>query len=217
VLADVTRTNIFMSRLNGGLQAELLGQHVDLEAQRQLLNLRREYGSKTQLIVASLHHWETFVQTAGCDVYTAPAEVLQNLMSQTEVPPDGVESKLETSYESELEIASEVLDRLPRERIARLWEVEPELIEFLVDYRKSDELDRTGDGDALYRRFDKEGFGDVFYAPSGAEWSKIRSDKLPDLDSDLTKSLPIDTHYSLLADGDFMNYQDEMDEKLLQL
>jgi transaldolase len=54
LLANVTRTNIFMGRLDQGLKAELLGAHVALETQRMLQRLRQNPGIKTQLIVASL-------------------------------------------------------------------------------------------------------------------------------------------------------------------
>jgi transaldolase len=47
LLANVTRTNIFMGRLNQGFHASLLGEHVAVEAQRALRRLRREHGVKT--------------------------------------------------------------------------------------------------------------------------------------------------------------------------
>ena len=72
LLSNVTLTNIFMGRLNQGMKAALLGEHVDLAAQRALLRLRREAGIKTLLIVASVRDWQTFTRVAGCDVFTAP-------------------------------------------------------------------------------------------------------------------------------------------------
>src|SRR6185503_15847378 len=54
LLANVTRANIFMGRLNQGFHAALLGEHVDLEAQRSLRRLRREAGVRTLLIIASI-------------------------------------------------------------------------------------------------------------------------------------------------------------------
>ena len=44
LLSNVTRTNIFMGRLDQGLKAELLGAHASLEAQRILLRLRQIQG-----------------------------------------------------------------------------------------------------------------------------------------------------------------------------
>jgi transaldolase len=139
LLADVTRTNIFMGRLNQGLRATLLGEHVDLEAQRALRRLRREAGVKTQLIVASLREWQTFVRVAGCDVFTAPCEVLGAFLGQTDVPPEALTSQLEISYEDRLGISDEAMRAVGQERIARLWRVEPEFLEFLADYRASAE------------------------------------------------------------------------------
>nr|MBA3965980.1 transaldolase [Nitrospirales bacterium] len=54
VLANVSRTNVFMGRLDQGLEAEYVGAHVGLKAQRHLLDLREKAGIKTQLIVATV-------------------------------------------------------------------------------------------------------------------------------------------------------------------
>jgi hypothetical protein len=80
-LANVARTNIFMGRLNRGLHADLLGEHVVLEAQRAIERLRRSAGVATRLIVASMREWQTFVRVAGCDAFTAPAAVLRELLA----------------------------------------------------------------------------------------------------------------------------------------
>jgi transaldolase len=214
LLADVTRTNIFMGRLNQGLKAVLLGEHVDLEAQRALLRVRRDDGIKTQLIVASVREWQTFVRVAGCDVFTAPCEAIAGLLQQTDVAPDEVRSQLETSYEDRLGIAADVSRVLSPQRIARLYAVEPELIEFLRALRRSRDYQRLTDGDELFRRFEQAGFGDVFYAPSAPEWEELRKNKLPDLKSELAVRLPIDTLYTLLADADFEKYQEDMDKQI---
>lgn len=214
LLADVTRTNIFMGRLNSGLKAELLGEQVDLEAQRALRRLRGEAGVKTRLIVASLRDWRTFVQTAGCDVYTAPCRVIQAFLDQKEVPPERIESRLEASYLDRLGIDRTVLDSLSLERISRLWRVEPELIGFLREFRGSEEYRRMTDGDELARRFDREGFADLFYTPSPEEWGEMRRSKLPDLQSALTRKIALDTLYSLLADADFENEQAAIDRQI---
>jgi transaldolase len=85
---DVSRTNIFLGRLDQGLEACLLGAQVSLEAQRALRRLRHTLGVKTLLIVASIRNWDTFVQTAGCDVYTAPVNVLRDWMKQDQIAPE---------------------------------------------------------------------------------------------------------------------------------
>lgn len=211
LLADVTRTNVFLGRLNQGLQATLLGEHVVLEAARGLRRLRREQGTKTQLIAASMRDWRTFVRVAGCDVFTAPCEVIRAFLAQTEVPPAGVRSQLETSYGDRLGIDGGVLRALGPERIARLSAVEPELIEFLLALRRSPEYCRLQDGEALFRRFERAGFGDLCYAPSEGEWAALRRSKLPDLTAPLTHRVALDTLFSLLADADFEKSQEEMD------
>ena len=215
LLADVTRTNVFMGRLNQGFRAALLGEHVDLEAQRALRRLRRDARAKTQLIVASIREWQTLVRVAGCDVFTAPCEVLGEFLAQTEVPPEELTSQLETSYEERLGIANEAIEAVGRKRIARLWRIEPEFLEFLADYRASAEYRRLRDGERLRRLFEEAGFGDFFYAPDAREWGTLRKGKLPDLAAPLAGRLASDTYMSLLADGDFVQQQEAIDATLL--
>ncbi len=214
LLGDVTRTNIFMGRLNQGFRAALLGEHVDLEAQRALRRQRREAGVKTQLIVASMREWQTFVRVAGCDVFTAPCGVVAEFLRQSEVSPDAVTSQLETSYEDRLGISADVVRLVGSERIARLWRVEREFVEFLVAYRVSTEYRELSDGEGLHRRFEEAGFGDFFYTPDAREWAELRTSKLPDLSGSLVGRLAVDTHMSLLADGDFVKEQEGIDAAL---
>jgi transaldolase len=216
LLADVTRTNIFMGRLNQGFHAALLGEHVDLEAQRALRRLRREAGAKTQLIVASVREWRTFFRVAGCDVFTAPCSVLAEFLSQTDMPAEALTSQLETSYEDRLGIPEEAIKTVGLKQIARLWRVEPDFIEFLVDYRTSAEYRELKNGDGLRRRFESAGFGDFFYAPDARDWQTIKKSKLPDLAGPLARRLAADTHMSLLADGDFVTQQEAIDTALLE-
>ncbi len=216
LLANVTLTNIFMGRLNQGLQAELLGEHVDLAAQRALTQLRGERRIKTLLIVASVREWQTFVRVAGCDVFTAPCEAIRGLLAQNDIAAAEIKSQLATSYEERLGISADVLRALGRDRIARLYTVEPELIQFMTELRASQEYHNLRDGDQLFRRFDEAGFGDLFYFPTAAEWQELRKNKLPDLGAPLTQRLPIDTLFSLLADADFEKFQEEMDRMIEQ-
>jgi len=216
LLANVTRTNIFMGRLNQGFHAALLGEHVDLEAQRALRRLRREAGVRTLLIIASIREWQTLFHVAGCDVFTAPCDVLGTFLTQTDMPVEALTTQLEASYEDRLGIAEDVIKVVGLERIARLWRVEPDFLEFLVDYRTSAEYRELQNGDGLRRRFESAGFGDFFYAPDTGEWQTIKRSKLPDLAGPLARRLAVDTHMSLLADGDFVNQQEAIDTALLQ-
>lgn len=215
LLADVSRANIFMGRLSEGLKTDLLGEQVDLEAQRALAALRREGKSKTRLIVASVHTWRTFERTAGCDVYTAPVPVIRDFLEQTEVAETAVRSRLETSYEDDLQVPSTVRDRLGKDGISRLSRVEPEFIAFLEAYRKDPEF-LLADGEILYKRFHQAGFGDLFHAPDTSERQEMEQGKLPDLDGALIRRVPIDTHMSLLANADFQRHQRSMDAVILQ-
>ncbi|HKJ93830.1 MAG TPA: transaldolase family protein [Longimicrobiales bacterium] len=214
MVSDVTRTNIFMGRLNQGFDADLLGEHVDLEAQRAVARRRNDDGVKTQLIVASVHDWRTFVHTAGCDVYTVPCEVLSNFLQQGEVAPEDITSQLETSYEDRLGIDAAASDKVGMDHIARLWRVEPELIEFLRELRRDTAFLDDADGDALFQRFDDAGFGDIFHAPDARDRQELDQGKLPDLDGRLIGRVPLDTHYSLLANADFERYQAKIDEAM---
>jgi transaldolase len=103
-----------------------------------------------------------------------------------------------------------------RATTASLWRVEREFREFLLKYRNSAEYRRLQDGARLRQRFEEAGFGDFFDAPDGAEWRALRKSKLPDLDSALSARLAVDTHMSLLADGDFVNQQEAIDAALLK-
>lgn len=214
MVADVTRTNIFMGRLNGGMDADLLGEHVDLEAQRALRRLRHDDGVKTQLIVASVHDWRTFVRVAGCDVFTVPCDVITEFLEQDEVEPGAITGQLETSYEDRLGIGNEALEALGQDRIARLWRVEPEFVAFLQELRRDQAFLDTADGDALFQRFDDAGFGDIFHDPDAAEREEMDRGKLPELDGKLVETTALDTHYSLLANADFERYQAQIDEKV---
>lgn len=214
VLGDVTLTNIFMGRINQGLSATLLGEHVDLAAQRALRGLRRDHGAKTLLIVASVRDWQTFVYTAGCDVFTAPCAAIAGFLTQQEFAPEQITSRVDDSLLDRMAIDAGVTAALGARRIARLYEVEPEFVDFLVALRDSPEYATMRDGDTLVRRFESAGFGDFFYTPADAEWTEIRSNKLPDVHGAPAQRVALDTLYTLLADADFDKYQEEMDEVL---
>lgn len=211
LLSDVALTNIFMGRINQAFEAKLLGEHVDLAAQRALLAARRESGAKTMLIVASVREWQTFVQVAGCDVFTSPCKAIAELMSQKEIAAGDIRSQLETSYEDRLGIPPALAEKAGAAAIKRLYHVEPDLARFMTELRSSKEYQALTDGDRLVKLFDQAGFGDLFYAPSAGEWTEMRKNKLPDFDTELPKRLPLDTLFTLLADADFEKYQEEMD------
>ena len=85
----------------------------------------------------------------------------------------------------------------------------------LVDYRASAEYRNLADGEALRLRFDRAGFGDIFYTPTADEWSALRRSKLPDIHAPLTNRIALDTLYSLLADADFEKEQGLIDAELV--
>lgn len=213
LLANPHRTNVFLGRLSQGLDSELLGEQVVLVTQRHVHRLRETLGVKTLNMLASIRRWQTIVLTAGCDVYTVPYPVLKAFFQQKDVGPEEIKNCLQADYSDQLAISDKVRQKIGLEKIKELYTVKPEFIEFLIELRGSAEY-ATIDGDGLFRRFDDAGFGDFFYAPSPSEWRELRKGKLPDLDSPLTGALPLDTLYSLLAIGDFANFQDRMDQSV---
>lgn len=213
ILSNVTRTNIFMGRLNQGLESELLGEQVDLVAQRTLNQLRDELNVKTQLIVASIRSWKTMVYAAGCDVFTVPYPALKDFLNQTEVSADEIRNRVNDDYSGNLGTSQNVLDKIGKTRLERLYTVEPEFIEFLKEVRNGSDFDDL-DGEGLYQKFAGAGYDDMFYSPTEDDWQELKKNKLPDLDSPLTAKLALDTLYSLLAFADFTKFQDEMDERI---
>jgi transaldolase len=213
LLANPHRTNIFLGRLSQGLGSELLGEQVVLETQRNVTHLRQRFGLKTLNMLASVRRWQTMLLTAGCDVYTVPYPVLKAFFTQTETEAEQIQNRLEADYVDRLAISERVAKKVGLRKVQQLYQIEPEFIEFLVELRGSSDYAQL-DGEGLFKRFDEAGFGDFFYSPSPSEWRDLRKGKLPDLDSALTKTLPLDTLYSLLAVGDFINFQDRMDEMI---
>jgi len=213
LLANPHRTNIFLGRLSQGLGSELLGEQVVLETQRNVSRLRQKLGLKTLNMLASVRRWQTMLLTAGCDVYTVPYPVLKAFFTQTESDAEQIQNCLEADYADRLAISETVAEKVGLTKIQQLYQIEPEFIEFLIELRGSADYAQL-DGESLFKRFDEAGFGDFFYSPSPSEWRELRKGKLPDLDSALTKGLPLDTLYSLLAIGDFVNFQDRMDEMI---
>jgi transaldolase len=213
LLANPHRTNVFLGRLSQGLGSELLGEQVVLETQRQVTRLREKFGIRTLNMLASVRRWQTMVLTAGCDVYTVPYPVLKAFFTQTEIGAQQIQNCLKANYADRLAISDKVLEKVGLAKIQQLYQVEPEFLEFLIELRGSADY-ASMDGEDLFKRFDEAGFGDFFYSPSRSEWRELRKGKLPDLDSALTRTLPLDTLYSLLAVGDFINFQDRMDEMI---
>jgi transaldolase len=134
---------------------------------------------------------------------------------QKEIGPKEIRSQLNSDYANHLEIPPKVVEKVGSKRLTQLYKIEPDYLQFLVELRCSPDFDKL-DGDGLFKKFDQAGFGEVFYSPTQAEWQELRKNKLPDLDSPLTKKLPLDTLYSLLAVADFMKFQEGMDQRIAE-
>lgn len=212
LFANATRTNVFLGRIEEGLEAPFLGEYVVLEAQRMLDGLRRRDAVKTELIAASLRDWKTLQRLAGCDVFTAPCSVLKDFLAQDEVPPEALADQRDSSRTPS--ISKEIREKVGLERIARLHTVEPELLTFLGELRRRPDFEDLADADELVRIFDAAGFGDLFHDPSRRERAEAQAAKLPKLDGMLIERVPLDTHYSLLANEDFQKHQQAIDSEI---
>jgi len=213
LLANVSRSNVFVGRIDQMLEAAHVGDHVALEAQRALRRLRDEHRVRTRLIVASMRSWETFRDVAGCDVFTAPCAVLESLFA--EAPgAEAFASRLEHSFEDALGVPDRIREALGQPAIARLWTVEPELVEFLLEYRASQEFQELDDADALVERFAQSGFGDLFHVPDEAVRASLEHGKIPELEGPLAGRVPLDTALSLHANADFARSQAALDRRL---
>lgn len=215
VLAGASRVTLGTGRLSDGLRTDLLGDHVALETQRILGELRRTKKVDTRLMVAGLHSWRTFERTAGCDGYAAPVGVIRSFLAQNEVTEGDLRSRLEITYEQDLQVPDAVRNHLGAAGIARLFRVEPEFVAFLETYRRSSEF-MLADGEMLEKRFHEAGFGDVFHAPDASERREMERGEIPDLDGNLIRHVPIDTHLSLLANAELARHQAAMDALILE-
>ncbi len=215
VLANVSRTNVFSGRIDASLSSERAGAEACLSAQRALQSIRGEHGCSTQLIVASIRDTQTIVQTAGCDAMTAPPDVLSELLGARELGAAELESRLEVSYRDDLGLSPEAERRLGVDRVDRLFDVEPDFVEFLTTYGRSDSFAAARDGEAVARRFDEAGFGDFFAFPSESEWRELARSKVPEIREGNVHVL--DTELSLRANADFATHQRYIDEEIRAL
>jgi transaldolase len=180
MLANTGRTNIFLGRLNEGLHAKLLGEHVVLETQRALRQQRRKIGTKTLLIAASLREWQTFQWLAGCDIFTALCSTISGFLSQKEIGPEQIRSRLDWSYEKDLSVSEDIPMEITK-RIPRLYRIEPEFIQLLLRLGGQGRMQQLPTGDELQGEFEHAGFSDFFYSPSQLEWNELHKGKLPNI------------------------------------
>ena len=211
ILVDASRASIFMGRINRGVDAAFLGEHVILSAQRSLRHLRRKHLTKSHLIVSSVSEARSIAEIAGCDYITAPCETIRAFVEQGQLRTVDIVNQLETDYESRLGVSDKAINELGRERIARLYQLETEFLEFITELRSRFRSESLEDPDSLFALFDKGGFSDLFYSPRINEWPDLRSSRLPDLSSEIAKRIPLDTLFSLLAFSHFKIAEENID------
>lgn len=212
-LADVTRTNVFLGRIDAGLDSPGIGEQVCLSAQRSLRDLRAELGLKTLLIVASIRDGLTIARLAGCDVFTAPLEALEDFVERGALTSDRPTRAIAVDADWG-HLAPEPRAHLGRERVARLWRVDDDLVAFLRRFRESTEFRTMSDGAALRAAFEEAGHGDVFHSPTPAERERIAASKLPVAGDPWSLEVALDTQYTLRANADFVKHQATIDEAL---
>jgi transaldolase len=215
LLSNVTRASVFLGRLNRGLRAERIGEAVTLAAQRLLRKLREPPAAitKTELIVAGVRQWQTLVDTAGCDAMTAPLGAILGLFEQEQISAESIVTRIDSRHEGNLRLQPAVLQAFGPAKLARLYQVEEEFIEFLLGLQRS-AFGTIRSGTELVERFAQAGFGDLFFSPLGSDWAELSKDRLPDLAAPLTHRLAADTLFSLLAFADFTKYQEALDVQL---
>jgi transaldolase len=211
MLVDASRTSIFMGRINRGVGATFLGEHVILSAQQSLRHLRLQRLTKSHLIVSSVSEARSIAEIAGCDYITAPCETIRAFVEQCELRIVDSANQLEADYESRLGLNDKAINELGHERIARLYQLETEFFEFITELQSRFHHEGLDDPDRLFALFDKGGFGDLFYSPKTNEWRHLSSSRLPDLSSEITKRIPLDTLFSLLAFSHFKIAEENID------
>lgn len=213
LLTNASRTNVFLGRINHSLETRGLGERVALAAQRSLLRVRDEAAARTHLIVASIHDWETLVRVAGCDIVTAPPTVLRDFAAATKASQHQIVNQLGSASGPEV-MADQYTRSAVRRSLTVLYDVPAELIQLAAELRQTVDRDGVRDADTLLHRFDRAGFGDLFYSPTDAEWQLLSCSRFPDFSMPVADRLAIDTLFALLATADFGNSQKAIDRQI---
>lgn len=216
LLSNASRISLFVDRINQGLNLNALGEDVTWATQRLLWQHCANLKLATGLIVANVKDWRQVRDLCGCDYFTLSPEILDELLFQTEAdrrhwfagdafsncrrPPFRTEKCSEHEFTA-----------------STLSSVGGDFIEFLLHLRTNGQLDRLSHGDALFRLFDANGFGNMFYCPTSREWSEMRGSKLPKNHSYLLSRLPADVLFSLLAVVDFQKGEEQVAKDLRDL
>ncbi|MDX2415563.1 MAG: transaldolase family protein, partial [Bacteroidales bacterium] len=143
------------------------GEKAVVETQRAITRISGTYGHTTELIAASLRHYNQLKTLAGTDLYTMPPKVAIEGRKNLD---DNFRNMISEDYTPGLTADSKKCG------IGKFWEVDPELEKISVELGKTLPLK----GIDLENRFRDAGFEDVFPVLSGDELAKIDSDgKIP--------------------------------------
>jgi transaldolase len=149
--------NVFLGRLNSFVMdnnlgdGENMGEKTTLATQREISKLRKERGTETLLIGASMRGGFQVTALAGVDVLTMPPKVAAQYQ---ENPSEGISSRVD--QDPPLRLAHGV--KLDDFNGATLWEI-PEAFKTCVENLLKKPIDHWGPDD-LQTHFEDAGFGD---------------------------------------------------------
>ncbi len=165
--------NVFLGRIGAYIADNKLGdgsgagEKAVVETQRAISRISGTYGHTTELIAASLRHYNQLKTLAGTDLYTMPPKVAIEGRKHLD---DSFRNMISEDYTPGLTADSKKCG------IGKFWEVDPELEKISVELGKTLPIK----GIDLENRFRDAGFEDVFPVFTSDELAQIDSDgKIP--------------------------------------
>lgn len=165
--------NVFLGRIGAYIADNKLGdgsgagEKAVIETQRAISRISGSYGHTTELIAASLRHYNQLKSLAGTDLYTMPPKV-------------ALEGKknLDGNFTNMIseDFTPGVIVDIAENGINKFWEVDKDLEKIAIEIGNN----LPSNGADLENRFREAGYEDVFPVLSVDELSKVDSDgKIP--------------------------------------
>jgi len=165
--------NVFLGRIGAYIADNKLGdgsgagEKAVVETQRSISRISGTYGHSTELIAASLRHYDQLNSLAGTNLYTMPPKVALEGHKNLD---DNFRNMINEDYTPGVSVDSELSG------IGKFWEVDPKLEKIAIDVGNN----LPASGIELENRFRDAGMEDVFPVLSDEELAFIDSDgKIP--------------------------------------